>query len=174
VHVLTDGRDTDPYSGLGFIDDLEQFLQNKPAQIASICGRYYTMDRDKRWERVKKGYDLLVNGVGEKFVSAKDAIQYSYDKQITDEFIEPSVIVDNNNKPLALIKDNDVVICFNFRTDRLREITHVLHQQDMPELQMKALDLYYVTMTRYDEKFKNVHVMFDKDDVPQTLERSNF
>lgn len=169
VHVLTDGRDTDPYSGLGFIDDLEQFLQNKPAQIASICGRYYTMDRDKRWERVKKGYDLLVNGVGEKFVSAIDAIQYSYDKQITDEFIEPSVIVDNNNKPLSLIKDNDVVICFNFRTDRLREITHVLHQQDMPELQMKALDLYYVTMTRYDEKFKNVKVLFDKDDLSGTL-----
>lgn len=169
IHVLTDGRDTDPYSGLGFLEDLEQFLQNKPAQIASVCGRYYTMDRDKRWERVKKGYDLLVNGVGEKFVSAKDAIQSSYDKQITDEFIEPSIIVDNNGKPKALIKENDVVICFNFRTDRLREITQVLNQEDMPEMDMKALDLYYVTMTRYDEKFKNVKVLFDKDDLSGTL-----
>lgn len=169
VHVLTDGRDTDPYSGLGFIKKIEDFLHPSNARIASVCGRYFTMDRDKRWERVKKGYDLMVKGQGQKFQTAVEAIEYNYSKQITDEFIEPSVIIGNDNDPLAQIKENDVVICFNFRTDRLREITQVLHQKDMLEFDMKKLDLYYVTMTRYDEKFENVNVLFDKDDLSNTI-----
>lgn len=169
VHVLTDGRDTDPRSGLGYVAELEEFLNQRSTRIASVCGRYYTMDRDKRWERVKKGYDLLVSGVGEPFPDATSAIQSAYDQNITDEFIAPSVMVDQAGNPLATFHPGDVVICFNFRTDRLREITTVLTQHDMPEHEMKTLDLYYLTMTVYDDAFKGIRVIFDKELVSNTL-----
>jgi 2,3-bisphosphoglycerate-independent phosphoglycerate mutase len=169
VHVLTDGRDTDPYSGLGFVSNLEKFLTATTAKISSVCGRYYTMDRDKRWERVKRGYDLLTMGIGKPFATVSEAIQSSYDSGVTDEFIEPVVITDQTGNPLAMIEKDDVVICFNFRTDRLREITTVLTQKDMPEHQMQTIPLYYVTMTSYDEKFVNVHVIFDNENVEQTI-----
>jgi 2,3-bisphosphoglycerate-independent phosphoglycerate mutase len=169
VHVLTDGRDTDPYSGLGYVEELEKFLSGTSAQIASVCGRYYTMDRDKRWERIKKGYDLLVSGKGISYATAADAIINSYAAKVTDEFIEPSVITDKSGRPKALVEPDDVVVCFNFRTDRLREITTVLTQQDMPEHKMTTLPLHYVTMTRYDEKFKNVNIIFDNENIENTL-----
>ncbi|MBN2235972.1 MAG: 2,3-bisphosphoglycerate-independent phosphoglycerate mutase, partial [Bacteroidales bacterium] len=169
VHVLTDGRDTDPRSGAAYVQELEDHLKNNTAQIASVCGRYYTMDRDKRWERVKRGYDLMVKGVGKPVTSAVQAIQDSYALGHTDEFVEPQIVVDAVGKPLATIEANDVVFCFNFRTDRLREITTVLSQQDMPEFDMKTLPLHYVTMTKYDEKFKNIHLAFTKDDLKNTL-----
>lgn len=169
IHAFTDGRDTDPKSGLGFITDLEMHLKKSVGQIASVSGRYYAMDRDKRWERVKLAYDALVNGEGESNASAKDAIQESYAKNITDEFIKPTVIVGNDKQPLARIHDGDAVICFNFRTDRCREITEVLTQKDMPEQGMKKLSLHYTTMTEYDRHFKNVHVIFENDDLKNTL-----
>ncbi len=169
VHVLTDGRDTDPRSGLAYVKELEDFLEEHTAKIASVCGRYYTMDRDKRWERVKKGYDLMVRGEGLAFNCAIDAINDSYKRNITDEFIEPSVIVDENGKPLTTIQEGDVVICFNFRTDRLREITTVLTQRDMPEFGMSTLNLHYLTMTIYDDSYKNVRVIFDKQSIDNTM-----
>ena len=169
IHALMDGRDTDPRSGLAFMEEVENHLQHSVGKIASVCGRYYTMDRDKRWERVKRGYDLMVKGVGHTFTSAKMAIQTSYNREITDEFIEPSVIVDENGKPLAMIQEGDVVICYNFRTDRLREISTVLSQKDMPEFEMKTIPLHYVTMARYDESFQNVHIIFEKEDVQNTM-----
>lgn len=170
VHVLTDGRDTDPHSGIKYVTDLDLFLRkNTTAQIATICGRYFTMDRDKRWDRIKKGYDLMVHGIGHPFSSAAEAILTSYSKGITDEFIEPSFISNSENQPIATIKPNEVVICFNFRTDRLREITTVLTQKDMPEYKMYTLPLYYITMTRYDETFRNVHVLFDNENIDNTL-----
>jgi 2,3-bisphosphoglycerate-independent phosphoglycerate mutase len=169
VHVLTDGRDTDPRSGIGYIAELEEFLQHRPTRIASVCGRYYTMDRDKRWDRVKLGYDLLVSGAGHPFPDAASAIRAAYDQEITDEFIHPSVILDDQGKPLAAIAPGDVVICFNFRTDRLREITTALTQRDMPEQGMHTLDLYYLTMAVYDDSFKGIRVIFDKDLVTNSL-----
>jgi 2,3-bisphosphoglycerate-independent phosphoglycerate mutase len=137
--------------------------------MASVCGRYYTMDRDRRWERVKIGYDLLTQGKGDAFQSAVEAMEASYANDITDEFIKPAVMVDEKGNPLTTIQKNDVVFCFNFRTDRLREITTVLSQQDMPEEAMKTMPLYYVTMTRYDENFKNIHIAFDKEDLKNTM-----
>lgn len=169
IHAFTDGRDTDPYSGKGFIQDLESHLKGSSGQIATVCGRYYAMDRDKRWERIKLAYDMLLKGKGDTHPSAASAIQSSYDEEVTDEFIKPKVIVDDKGKPLALINEGDVVICFNFRTDRLREITTVLSQKDMPEHEMKTIPLHYVTLTRYDESFQNVHIAFDKEDLRQTL-----
>jgi 2,3-bisphosphoglycerate-independent phosphoglycerate mutase len=169
VHVLTDGRDTDPYSGLNYVEQLDAFLKTANTRIASVCGRYYTMDRDNRWGRVKKGYDLLVHGKGVPFRCAIDAIKTSYQKNITDEFIEPAVIVDEQGNSLANINANDVVICFNFRTDRLREITQALTQKNMSEHGMNIIPLHYVTMTRYDEKFSNIHVLFDNVNIEQTL-----
>jgi 2,3-bisphosphoglycerate-independent phosphoglycerate mutase len=169
IHALTDGRDTDPKSGLGYIKDLENNIAGKSAQMASVCGRYYTMDRDRRWERVKIGYDLLTQGKGDAFQSAVEAMEASYANDITDEFIKPAVMVDEKGNPLTTIQKNDVVFCFNFRTDRLREITTVLSQQDMPEEAMKTMPLYYVTMTRYDENFKNIHIAFDKEDLKNTM-----
>jgi 2,3-bisphosphoglycerate-independent phosphoglycerate mutase len=168
VHAFTDGRDTDPKSGAAFITELEHHLQHTPARIASVVGRYFAMDRDKRWERVKKAYDLLCYGKGTPVHSAMEAIEQSYAADITDEFIEPHVIV-SDHEPLAVIKEGDVVICFNFRTDRCREITQALTQQDFPDFGMKALSLYYVTMTKYDETYKNVHVVYEKDNLSQTL-----
>lgn len=169
VHVLTDGRDTDPRSGAAYVQELEDHLKNTTAKIASVCGRYYTMDRDKRWDRIKLGYDLMVNGAGNPVHSAVEAIKESYVDGKTDEFIEPQVIVDETGKPLTKIEAEDVVFCFNFRTDRLREITTVLSQKDMPEVGMKTLPLYFVTMTKYDETFKNIHLAYDKDDLKNTL-----
>lgn len=169
IHVLTDGRDTDPQSGLGFVEELVNHLQTSTARIASICGRYYTMDRDKRWERVKKGYDLMVHGQGHKFSNPLTAIKTSYNREITDEFIEPSVIVDSDGNPLTTIGKDDVVICFNFRTDRLREITTVLTQKDMPDFEMNTIPLHYITMTVYDETFTGIKVAFDKQNIENTM-----
>ena len=169
IHAFTDGRDTDPKSGLGFIKELQANLDKSVGKIATVSGRYYAMDRDKRWERVKLAYDALVNGIGEKSGDAIAAIEQSYEKNITDEFIKPTVIVDNGGRPLAIIKNDDVAICFNFRTDRCREITEVLTQTDIPEQGMKKLSLHYTTMTQYDHSFKNVNVIFENDDLKNTL-----
>lgn len=169
VHVLTDGRDTDPRSGAAYVQELEDHLKTNTAKIASVIGRYYTMDRDKRWERIKMGYDLMVNGIGNPVTSAVQAIKDSYAEGKTDEFIQPQLIVGNDGKALTKIEANDVVFCFNFRTDRLREITTVLSQKDMPDQGMKTLPLYFVTMTKYDETFKNIHLAYDKDDLKNTL-----
>jgi 2,3-bisphosphoglycerate-independent phosphoglycerate mutase len=168
VHAFTDGRDTDPKSGLGFIKELQEHLDKTTGKIATVSGRYYAMDRDKRWERVKLAYDAMVNGIGEKNDNAINAIEQSYSKNITDEFIKPTVIT-SNGQPIATIKNDDVVICFNFRTDRCREITQVLTQTDIPEQGMKKLSLHYTTMTQYDHSFKNVNVIFENDDLKNTL-----
>lgn len=169
IHAFMDGRDTDPNSGLQFVLELEDHLQHSTGIIASAIGRYYAMDRDNRWERVKLAYDLMVNGTGKPSNDISESIQNSYDAGVSDEFIEPIVRIDNDGIPVGKIEEGDVVICFNFRTDRGREITAVLTQQAFPEYQMKPLDLYYVTMTTYDETFKKVHVVFTKDDLNDTL-----
>jgi 2,3-bisphosphoglycerate-independent phosphoglycerate mutase len=169
IHAFTDGRDTDPKSGLNYLTALEKHLQTSTGKIASVIGRYYAMDRDKRWERVKLAYDLLINGEGKKTQDLLKDIEASYNDGITDEFIKPLVRTDVQGKPLTTIKENDVVICFNFRTDRCREITQVLTQTDMPEQGMQTLPLYYVTMTNYDHTFRNVHVLYDKDNLANTL-----
>lgn len=168
IHAFTDGRDTDPHSGLEYIRQLEKDIEGTGAVIASVVGRYYAMDRDKRWERVKLAYDLLVNGKGKPFRSATDAISDSYKHEITDEFIKPCVIT-KDEFPVAAIRDGDAVISFNFRTDRCREITQVLTQQDMPDLGMKTLSLHYVTMTNYDQSFRKVKVVYEKDNLNNTL-----
>ncbi len=168
VHVFTDGRDTDPKGGLGYMADLEDHIKNSPTKIASIIGRYYAMDRDKRWERIKLAYDLLVNGEGEKFNSAKEALESSYNAGQTDEFVLPSVITEKG-EPVAKIEEGDIVISFNFRTDRGRQISMALSQKDFHEQNMHKLDLHYVTLTNYDESFKNVHVVYEKDNLSQTL-----
>jgi 2,3-bisphosphoglycerate-independent phosphoglycerate mutase len=168
IHAFTDGRDCDPKSGAGFIQNLEQHIQNTPIKIASVIGRYYAMDRDKRWERIKLAYDLLVNGIGEAFNSASAAIQASYAQQVTDEFIKPAVILESK-QPMATIEEGDVVISFNFRTDRPREIVTALSQQDFHEYNMHALNVHLCTMTSYDETFQNVQVIFDKDNLSDTL-----
>lgn len=169
IHALTDGRDTDPESGLGFVKNLVNHLKTSNGQIASLVGRYYTMDRDKRWERVKVGYDLLVEGKGQPTKDIVAAIEESYKNGVTDEFIKPIVCVDDNGAPIGTIKEGDVVICFNFRTDRLREISIVLTQKDMPEFGMKTMPLHYVTMARYDDTFKNVNIIYEKDNLINTL-----
>lgn len=169
IHAFTDGRDTDPKGGANYLKDLLQHLNKTTGKLASIVGRYYAMDRDKRWERVKLAYDVLVNGVGEKTTDPLQSLQNSYTNNVTDEFIKPVVVVDGNQKPVATIKEGDVVLCFNFRTDRGREITQVLTQQDFPEFGMKALPLYYITLTNYDDTFKDVKLIFDKDNLEKTL-----
>ena len=169
IHAFTDGRDVDPKSGLGYINDLTIFLKNTNAKLASVIGRYYAMDRDKRWERVKLAYDLVVNGWGSKSNDACKSILESYENDITDEFIKPICLIDENQQPLATIKEDDVVIFFNFRTDRGRELTEVLSQRDFHEFNMRKLNLYYVTMTNYDDTFKNIHVIYDKDNITETL-----
>jgi 2,3-bisphosphoglycerate-independent phosphoglycerate mutase len=169
IHAFTDGRDTDPKSGLGYLTNLEAHLKNSTGKIATIVGRYYAMDRDKRWERVKIAYDLLVKGTGRKTQNVLEAVESSYLAGITDEFIEPIVNCDENENPIGVIAPEDVVICFNFRTDRCREITQVLTQQDFPEFNMSKMHLFYVTMTNYDHSFKNVRVVYDKEDVKMTL-----
>jgi 2,3-bisphosphoglycerate-independent phosphoglycerate mutase len=169
IHALTDGRDTDPRSGLGFVSELQQHLKHSNGVIASLTGRYYTMDRDKRWERIKQGYDLMVHGTGKKAGDILQAVKKSYKDGITDEFIKPVVIVDENNKPLGTISAGDVVVCFNFRTDRLRQITRALTQDDFPDYGMKTMDLHYLTMTRYDDSFKGVGIIFDKENVRMSI-----
>ena len=169
IHAFTDGRDVDPKSGITFLEDLTDFCSDKNAKLASVIGRYYAMDRDKRWERVKIAYDLLVNGKGEAFKSISEAMQKSYSEGTTDEFINPIAMVNEAGEPLAKIKDGDVVIFFNFRTDRGRELTQVLSQKDFHEHNMHKLDLYYVTLTNYDDSFVGVHVVYDKDNIEETL-----
>ena len=167
IHAFTDGRDTDPRSAKKHIKQLQDNLFG--ARIASICGRYYSMDRDNRWERIRLAYDLMVNGKGIHTKDLLSAIQNSYDQCITDEFIKPILSVDKNNKPISVIKEDDAVICFNFRTDRCREITTALTQQDMPDFGMKKLNIHYTTMTNYDNNFKNVNVIYDKEHIKNTL-----
>ncbi len=169
VHALTDGRDTDPRSGLGFVGDLVKHLEGSGARIATLTGRYYTMDRDKRWERIRQGYDAMVNGIGKKTRNVLDAIKESYAEGVTDEFIKPVVVVDEKGAPLGQVREDDVVICFNFRTDRLRQITTALTQKDFPEFGMHTLPLKYYTMTNYDDTFKGVSVIYEKDNVNNTL-----
>jgi 2,3-bisphosphoglycerate-independent phosphoglycerate mutase len=169
IHAFTDGRDTDPKSGLGYMRDLQGHLDKTTGKIATVSGRYYAMDRDKRWERVQLAYNALVRGAGEKSTDALAAIEQSYHAGITDEFIKPTVIVGGDQQPLAMIKDGDYALCFNFRTDRCREITEVLTQQDFPDPGMKKLSLHYTTMTQYDAKFKGVSVIFENDDLKNTL-----
>ncbi len=169
IHAFLDGRDTDPNSGFGFINSLDQHLKTSTGKIASLIGRYYAMDRDNRWERVKLAYDLMVNGIGEKATNAENAIQQSYNEGITDEFTKPIVITHADGTPTATIKAGDVVVCFNYRTDRGREITTALSQKDFPDFGMQKLPLYYVTMTTYDESFEGVNVVFTKDDLSNTL-----
>jgi len=169
IHAITDGRDTDPKSGKGFIKKLLEHLKTSNGKVASLIGRYYTMDRDKRWERVKLGYDLMTAGIGKNSSDLLASVQASYDEGVTDEFIKPIVMLNENNNPLGLIKDKDVVICFNFRTDRLRQITTVLTQENLHEFGMHTMDLYYLTMTRYDEDFKNIHIIYNKENVKNTM-----
>lgn len=169
VHAFTDGRDVDPKSGAGHIDNLVKYMADSSAKLASVVGRYYAMDRDKRWERVKKSYDLLVKGIGMPSRNAVLSISDSYLKDVTDEFIDPIVMVNDDNKPVATINDGDVVIFFNFRTDRGRQLTEVLSQVNLPEFGMEKLDLYYVTLTNYDESYSNVKVVYNKDNVTNTL-----
>lgn len=169
IHALTDGRDTDPKSGYGFVKELEEHLEHSNGEIASLVGRYYTMDRDKRWERVKEGYDAMVHGKGKPTRNILESIQESYDSGVTDEFILPVVKVDEEGNPAGTIQEGDVVICFNFRTDRLRQITRALTQDDFPEHDMHTMNLHYITMTPYDDTFRNVKVLFDKQDIYNTL-----
>lgn len=164
VHAFTDGRDVDPKSGKKYIQDLQNFLSKTPAKLASVIGRYYAMDRDKRWERVKLAYDLLVKGIGEKSSNFAESIQKSYNENVTDEFIQPLFSEEGQ-----VIQPDDVVIFFNFRTDRGRELTEALSQTDFHEHNMHKLPLYYVTLTNYDDTYKNVHVIYDKDNITETL-----
>ncbi len=165
VHAFTDGRDTSPRNAVDAISELENELEGKKAKLVSMIGRYYAMDRDKRWERIKLAYDLLLEGKGELTNSFGEACKSYYEEDLTDEFFRATVIDSGEGR----IKKDDVVICFNFRTDRCRQITSSLTQQDLPEFRMKTIPLYYVTMTRYDETFKNVHVIFEKDNLVNTL-----
>ncbi|MFD2516544.1 2,3-bisphosphoglycerate-independent phosphoglycerate mutase [Salinimicrobium flavum] len=169
VHAFTDGRDVDPYSGKGFVEEIQEHLKTTNGKLASIIGRYYAMDRDKRWERTKLAYDLLVHGKGEKSTDPVQAVQNSYDHEITDEFIKPVVITNPDGTPVATINKEDVVIFFNFRTDRGRQLTEALSQKDFPEWEMKKLPLYYVTLTRYDDTYNNINVVYSKDDIKATL-----
>jgi 2,3-bisphosphoglycerate-independent phosphoglycerate mutase len=169
IHAFTDGRDTDPKAGIRYLADLQEHLKNSSGQIASVIGRYYAMDRDNRWERVKLAYDAMVHGEGEKSKDILAAIKKSYDNNVTDEFIRPIIHVGSNNKSLATIGEGDLVICFNFRTDRGREITQALTQKDFEDYNMKKLNLNYITFTNYDDTFMGVKVLFEKDNLNNTL-----
>lgn len=169
IHAFTDGRDTDPKSGLGFLEDLSAHLEKTTGKIASVTGRYYAMDRDKRWERVKLAYDAMVNGIGTPTQDLFTAVKASYAEGVTDEFIKPIIVTDDQHKAIATIQDGDAVLCFNFRTDRCREISQVLTQEAIPDFGMKPLDIYYTTMTDYDRTYKNVHVIFENDNLNMTL-----
>lgn len=169
VHAFTDGRDTDPKSGLRFLNELQDHLNTSTGKIASVTGRYYAMDRDKRWERVKIAYDALTAGIGEKTKSWKSAVENSYSSNVTDEFIKPIIVTDNSEQAIGNIEPNDIVICFNFRTDRCREITIALTQKDMPEHGMHTMPLHYVTMTRYDDTYKGIDVVYEKNNLSLTM-----
>ena len=169
IHAFTDGRDVDPKSGKKYIQDLENYIQNTPVKIASLVGRYYAMDRDKRWERIKLAYDLIVNAEGKHTPNLVNSIAESYANNVTDEFILPLTAVDANDKPIATIQNDDVVLFFNFRTDRGRELTEALSQKDFHEFNLHKLNLYYVTMTNYNDAYQNVHVIYDKDNITETL-----
>jgi len=169
VHAFTDGRDCDPKSALGFIKELCAHLQHSRGRLASVTGRFYAMDRDKRWERVKVAYDALTQGIGNRILDPVEAIERSYTNGVTDEFIKPIIACDMEGDPLATIKEGDVVVCFNFRTDRCREITVALTQQAFPEQEMQPLNLHYVTMTEYDKSYKNVGIIFENKDLSNTL-----
>ncbi len=169
IHAFTDGRDVDPKSGKKYLQDLQDYIAPTPVKIASVIGRYYAMDRDKRWERVKLAYDLVVHGTGTATNDIVSSIATSYGNDVTDEFIQPLVAVDANDEPLAVIQEDDVVIFFNFRTDRGRELTEALSQQDFHEQNMHKLNLYYVTLTNYDETYQNVKVVYNKDNITETL-----
>jgi 2,3-bisphosphoglycerate-independent phosphoglycerate mutase len=168
IHAFTDGRDCDPKSGLGFITELQQHIDKTTGKIATVSGRYYSMDRDNRWERIKLAYDALVKGEGQKYGSAIEAVQQAYNHNVTDEFIKPTIVIEKE-QPIATIKDEDAVLCFNFRTDRCREITKALSQADFPDFGMYKLSLYYTTLTEYDASFSNVHVVFNNDNLVNTL-----
>jgi len=169
IHAFTDGRDVDPKSGKFFVNDLNNFLKTSKAKLASVIGRYYAMDRDKRWERIKLAYDLIVRGEGKKTTDIENAIQQSYYEGVTDEFLNPIVAVNDTNEPLAVVKEGDVVVMFNFRTDRGRQLTAALSQQDFHEQNMHKLNLYYVTMTNYDDTFQGMHIVYDKENIQNTL-----
>lgn len=169
VHCFMDGRDTDPHSGKDFIKGLEKHLDGGKGTIATVVGRYYAMDRDKRWERIKIAYDALVEGIGEPATDMVAAVQKSYDADVTDEFIKPIVRVDEAGKPVGLIRPDDLVIFFNYRNDRAKELTVVLTQEDMPEQGMHTMPLYYCCMTPYDARFTGLHILFDKENVPDTI-----
>ena len=169
VHAFTDGRDVDPQSGFGFLTALEEQLEKTNSKLATVTGRYYAMDRDKRWERIKLAYDAMVNGIGDFSTNVTDSVESNYKNDITDEFIKPIIMVDKNNQPVTKIKEGDVVIFFNFRTDRGRELTEALSQKDFHEQNMHKLNLYYVTLTNYDDSFKNINVVFNKDNLTETL-----
>ena len=168
VHAFTDGRDVDPKSGYGFISELEEYLAKTTGKLATVTGRYYAMDRDKRWERVKLAYDAVVHGEGKQTTNVLKDIQQSYEEDVTDEFIKP-LVVNENGKPIATIKEGDVVLFFNFRTDRGRQLTQALSQEDFHEYNMHKLNLHYVTMTNYDDNFKGINVIFNKDNLSETL-----
>ena len=169
LHAFTDGRDCDPKSGAYFIDDIQKHMKSTTGELASVTGRYYAMDRDNRWERVKLAYDALVNGIGEHSTNATANIQKSYDNKITDEFIKPIIMVDENNKPKASIKKDDVVIFFNFRTDRGRQLTEALSQNNNEEYNMHKIPLYFVTLTNYDKTFKDIKVVYNSENIENTL-----
>ncbi|MCK4748455.1 MAG: 2,3-bisphosphoglycerate-independent phosphoglycerate mutase [Bacteroidales bacterium] len=169
IHGFGDGRDTDPQSGKGYLEDLNSHLASSNGKVASFIGRYYAMDRDKRWERIKDAYDLLVHGKGKTTNDVVAAIQESYDHGITDEFVKPIIVVNEQNLPVGTIREGDVVIFFNFRNDRAKELTIVLTQQDMPELGMETIPLHYCTLTPYDATFEGLHVIYDKDNVNRTM-----
>ena len=169
VHAFTDGRDCDPHSGKGFIEELLDHMKVTTGKLATVVGRYYAMDRDKRWERVKLAYDAMVNGIGEQTNNILETIVTSYKNDITDEFLKPMICLKDNQLPVAKIENDDVVFCFNFRTDRGREITQVLSQNEFPEFGMYPLNLYYVTMTNYEKGFKNIHIVFDEEVLHETM-----
>lgn len=169
LHAFTDGRDCDPKSGIRFIETIQNYMKEATGELATITGRYFAMDRDKRWERIKLAYDAVVNAVGEKSINAVKSLEESYANDATDEFVKPIIMTDENGHPKTQIKADDVVIFFNYRTDRGRELTEVLTQKDYPEFGMKTLPLYYVTLTSYDDTFKNVHIIYETDNLENTL-----
>uniref|UniRef100_UPI003593F0AE 2,3-bisphosphoglycerate-independent phosphoglycerate mutase n=1 Tax=Pricia sp. TaxID=2268138 RepID=UPI003593F0AE len=169
VHAFTDGRDVDPKSGIGYLKDLTQFCLDTKAQLATVIGRYYAMDRDSRWERTKMAYDLLVNGIGKKSNDISGTVLHSYDEGVTDEFLKPIVLTNDDGTPVAKIQEGDVVIFFNFRTDRGRQLTQALSQMDFHGQDMHRLKLYYVTLTNYDQTFEDIKVIYEKDNIKETL-----
>jgi 2,3-bisphosphoglycerate-independent phosphoglycerate mutase len=169
LHAFTDGRDCDPKSGKFFINDIQNHMEKTTGELATLSGRYFAMDRDNRWERVKIAYDALVNATGEKSTNAEESIEKSYANNVTDEFIQPVIMTNEDGTPKAQIKEDDVVIFFNYRTDRGRELTNVLTQKEFPEFNMKPLSLHYNTMTNYDESFKNINIIYNSDNLKDTL-----